>query len=108
MPYTKEQYLEDKSIVENAPKGATCVSAEDHELYYKEDGSYYAMYGGRWSRISALLGSVRLLQDIRDKIELYEQLAESEKLRYESIEAWSNKLEKAQTKIDKLEKQKSR
>ncbi len=40
--------------------------------------------------------------------QLQAQLAESEKLRYETIDAWSDMLDKAQAKIDKLEKQKSR
>ncbi len=39
---------------------------------------------------------------------LEQQMSESEKLRYESIEIWSGKLDKAKAKIDKLEKQKSR
>jgi len=61
-------------ILEGAPDGATHVSNEDFELYYKEDGSYYATHKGRWSRISALLGSVSSLADIQKLVDMQNEI----------------------------------
>ncbi len=48
-----------------------------------------------------------LLEDItclnEQTNQLQAQLAESERLRYETIQAWSDKFDKAQAKIDELE-----
>ncbi len=118
MPYTKEQYEIDKAIVENAPDCTDEFFIYNHTVNYidnHENGHQFKIWDdedNEWV-FSELVGGWeyirgrRSLQDIRDKIELYEQLAESERLRYKTIEAWSNHLDKAQAKIDKLENKKA-
>jgi hypothetical protein len=107
--YTKEQYESDKAVIESAPNGTTHSCQHNGTFYqFRLKGLCADIFmDGSWNLYTdcALpdLDGVSLLQDIRDKIELYEQLAESEKLRIESIEAWSSHLDKAQAKIELLE-----
>ncbi len=83
MPYTKEQYLEDKSIVESAPDGADEVFIYNHTVNYidnHENGHQFKIWDdedNEWVFSELVDGweyirGRRSLQDIRDKIELYE------------------------------------
>ncbi len=118
MPYTKEQYESDKAIVESVPK----IFADRYEFYSESDHAfytfpdeaniaiaYYISTGSTSYESSVYVDyvSMQRLDDLIDKVELYERLAESERLRYETIQAWSDKFDKAQAKIDELEKQKA-
>ncbi len=83
MPYTKEQYESDKAIVENAPNGADEFFIYNHTVNYidnHENGHQFKIWDdedNEWVFSELVDGweyirGRRSLQDIRDKIELYE------------------------------------
>ena len=55
--------MTNQEILANGPEGWTHYVPELDD-YFKEDGSYYQWYKGRWARVSALAGSVRSRSDI--------------------------------------------
>lgn len=111
-----------QSIVDNAPDGATHHSDSEH-LYIKwqnpQTGIFFehdSKYGNlvwcerfnEWDYLSSydcakLVTSVRSLSDIKTILSQQTALEESERWRYESIQAWSDNLDKAQARVRELE-----